>query len=253
MASFCPCFAYWLLLCHSGWAVLDYSSYRPGWSISNNPSDQLFHPLCTAHMHCQIPCPLQPKSLNQLIFDTFNPHTVATKSLLLQHHLQLNAEAKAAQEIHNHINIPPEVVRLLQLNALTQPPESYANTAPMLLPPPLTPGTKMSIEDFCSQFSLSVEILECLCANGYSGSHIIQHIEIGKLWTIAFKPGEITELKEAVHVWATSDDSIWQTSSLSCSHVLMCSHMLSSISYSHTLCSQLFTFYLCMHNTVTFK
>ena len=93
---------------------------------------------------------------NNAIFDTLDPHTVATKSLILQ----LNAEAMAAQEIHNHINIPPEIVRLLQPNALTQPPESHANTAPMLLPLSLTPGTKMLIEDFCSQFSLSADILE---------------------------------------------------------------------------------------------
>jgi hypothetical protein len=133
---------------------------------------------------------------------------VATKSPLLQRRLQLNAEAKAAQEIHNHINIPPEIVRLLQPNAIAQPAESRANTAPMLLPPPLTPGAKMTIEDFCGRFSLSVEILERLRANGYSGSHVIQHIEIGELRTMAFKPGEIAELKEAVRVWATSDDSV---------------------------------------------
>ncbi|KAF8223476.1 hypothetical protein L208DRAFT_1128111, partial [Tricholoma matsutake] len=111
---------------------------------------------------------------NNSIFDTLDPRTMAAKSLLLQCCLQLNAE----------------------------PPESCANTAPMLLPPPLTPGTKMSIEDFCGWFSLSAEILERLHANSYSGSHVIQHIEIGELWTMAFKPGEIAELKEAVHVWA---------------------------------------------------
>ncbi|KAF8237292.1 hypothetical protein L208DRAFT_1248352, partial [Tricholoma matsutake] len=55
---------------------------------------------------------------NNTIFDTLDPCTMAAKSPLLQHHLQLNAEAKAAQEIHNHINIPPEIVRLLQPNAL---------------------------------------------------------------------------------------------------------------------------------------
>jgi hypothetical protein len=133
---------------------------------------------------------------------------VAAKSPLLQCRLQLNAEAKAAQEIHNHINIPPEIIRLLQPNAIAQPSESHANTAPMLLPPTLTPGVKMTIEDFCGQFSLSVEILKHLRANGYSGSHVIQHIEIGELRTMAFKPGEIAELKEAVRIWATSDDSI---------------------------------------------
>ncbi|KAF8237293.1 hypothetical protein L208DRAFT_1248561 [Tricholoma matsutake] len=78
----------------------------------------------------------------------------------------------------------------------------------MLLPPPLTPGAKMTIKDFCDRFSLSVEILEHLHANGYSGSHVIQHIEIGELQTMALKPGEIAELKEAVCVWATSDDSV---------------------------------------------
>lgn len=76
----------------------------------------------------------------------------------------------------------------------------------MLLPPPLTPGMKMKIEDFCSRFSLSAEILERLHANGYSGSHVIQHVEISELRAMAFKPGEIAELKEAVRIWATSND-----------------------------------------------
>jgi len=66
----------------------------------------------------------------------------------------------------------------------------------------------MTIEDFCGWFSLSIEILERFCVNGYSGSHVIQHIEIGKLWTMAFKPGEIAELGEAVRIWVTSDDSV---------------------------------------------
>jgi len=145
---------------------------------------------------------------NNTIFDTLDPRTVAARSLLLQRHLQLNAEVKAAQEIHNHINIPPEIIRLLQPNAIAQPPESRTNAIPMLLPPPLTPGAKMLIKDFCGQFSLSVDILECLHANSYSGSHVIQHIEISELWSMAFKPGEIAELKEAVHVWATSDDTL---------------------------------------------
>ena len=106
---------------------------------------------------------------------------MAAKSPLLQHCLQLNTEAKAVQEIHNHINIPPEIVRLLQPNAITLPSEPHANITPMLLPPPLTPGAKMTIEDFCGQLLLSAEIIEHLCVNGYSGSHVIQHIEIGVL------------------------------------------------------------------------
>ena len=78
----------------------------------------------------------------------------------------------------------------------------------MLLLPPLTPGAKMSIKDFCGRFLLSVDILECLRANSYSGSHVIQHIEISELRSMAFKPGEIAELKEVVRVWATSDDTV---------------------------------------------
>jgi len=116
--------------------------------------------------------------------------------------------SKATQEIHNHINILPKIIRLLQLNAIAQPPESHTNTILMLLLPPLTPYAKMSIEDFCGQFSLSVNIIECLCANGYSGSHVIQYIKIGELQSMAFKPGEIAELKEAVHVWVTSNDTL---------------------------------------------
>jgi hypothetical protein len=134
---------------------------------------------------------------------------VAAKSPLLQRRLQLNAEAKAAPEIYTHINIPPEIIRLLQPNARSPPPESRSTAMPstMLLPPPLKPGAKMSIEDFCNRFSLSVNILERLRANGYSGSHVIQHIEIAELRMMAFKPGEIAELKEAVCIWAIPNDS----------------------------------------------
>jgi hypothetical protein len=72
----------------------------------------------------------------------------------------------------------------------------------MLLPLALKPGSKMTIEDFCTNFSLSNAILECLRKNKYSGSHVIQHIEIGKLKSMQFLPGEIAELKEAIQVWA---------------------------------------------------
>jgi hypothetical protein len=106
---------------------------------------------------------------------------MATKSLLLQYYLQLNAKAKAAQEIHNHINIPSEIIRLLQLTAIIPESPAHINATPMLLPPSLAPGAKMTMEDFCSQFLLSAMILECLHANSYSGSHVIQHIEISKL------------------------------------------------------------------------
>jgi hypothetical protein len=75
----------------------------------------------------------------------------------------------------------------------------------MLLSPSLKPGAKMTIEDFCDHFSLSPEILERLHKNGYSGTHVIQHIEIGKLRSMDFKPGEIAELKEAVRVWAIAN------------------------------------------------
>ena len=146
---------------------------------------------------------------NNTLFDALDPRTVAAKSPLLQRRLQLNAqaEAKAVPDIHTHINIPPEIIRLLQPNARSPPPESRGAAmqpmpSTMLLPPSLKPGAKMSIEDFCNQFSLSVEIFERLRENGYSGSHVIQHIEIAELRMMAFKPGEIAELKEAVRIWA---------------------------------------------------
>ena len=75
----------------------------------------------------------------------------------------------------------------------------------MLLPRSLKPGMKMTIEDFCTHFSLSAEILERLRKNGYSGTHVIHHIEIEELRSMDFKPGEIAELKEAVRAWATAD------------------------------------------------
>jgi hypothetical protein len=132
---------------------------------------------------------------------------VASKSPLLS--AQTQAVAKAAPEIHNHISIFSEIIKLLQPNARSPPPESRSAAMPstMLLPPPLKPGAKMSIENFCDQFSLSVDILERLHANGYSGSHVIQHIEIAELRMMAFKPGEIAELKEVVHVWVMPNDS----------------------------------------------
>ena len=141
---------------------------------------------------------------NNNLFDTLDPHTVAARSPLLQRRLQLNAEAKAAQEIHNHINLPPELLGLLRPHSAAQPPGSHP-IPPMLLPPPLKPGLKMSIEDFCNQFALSAEILERLRKNGYSGTHVFQHIEIGELRSMDFKPGEVAELKEAVRVWAIAD------------------------------------------------
>lgn len=135
-------------------------------------------------------------------FDALNPRSLAQKSPLLQHCLQLN-EAKnppPSQQFHNHINIPPEILGLFHAPATAPPPPIIAphHAVPVLLPPALEPGPKMTIEDFCTNFSLSNAILECLCKNGYSGSHVIQHIEIGELKSMQFLPGEIAELKEAV-------------------------------------------------------
>jgi len=37
-----------------------------------------------------------------------------------------------------------------------------------------------------------------------ASTHIIHHIKIGELRSMGFKPGEIAELKEAMHSWATT-------------------------------------------------
>lgn len=136
-------------------------------------------------------------------FDALGTGALAEKSPLLQRRLQLNAEAKATttQEIHNHMHIPPELLGVFRPQATA--PTAAQDTVPMLLPSALNPGPKLTIEEFCAIYSLSNEILSRLRENGYSGSHVIQHIEIGELRSMQFKPGEIAELKEAVRVWAT--------------------------------------------------
>ncbi|KAF8230389.1 hypothetical protein L208DRAFT_1281992, partial [Tricholoma matsutake] len=97
---------------------------------------------------------------NNALFDTLDPCTVAAKSPLLQCRLQFNTEAKAAQEIHNHINLPAELLGLFRPPVLPGPLLDTHASTPMLLPPTFKPGQKMTIEDLCTQFSLSTKILD---------------------------------------------------------------------------------------------
>ncbi|KAF8224090.1 hypothetical protein L208DRAFT_1313391, partial [Tricholoma matsutake] len=148
---------------------------------------------------------------NNNLFNALDPWTVAARSRAWH-----GANAKVFGFEQGNILIvllhPPfydQYVWIMHLLSslsfpLSQHSESHLSP-PMLLPHSLKPGMKMTIENFCTHFSLSTEILECLQKNGYSGTHVIHHIKIEELRSMDFKPGEIAKLKEAVCAWATAN------------------------------------------------
>ena len=73
-----------------------------------------------------------------------------------------------------------------------------------LIPSTHTTGPQMSMEQFCSIFTLSQDIFRRLDDNKYSGTQAFAHMEASELWEFGFKLGEIVDLKEAVLEWVLS-------------------------------------------------
>ena len=138
------------------------------------------------------------KPLNILPFDPVLSHTAVLKLPLLQARLNTISKERAPP-------LPPAapVVNVVLPNDMFNPYEHPQPLAPTSQMTSLISSTHstwpwMSIDQFCSIFTLSDDIHHQLDDNQYSGTQAFAHMEASKLWELGFKPGEIVDLKEAV-------------------------------------------------------
>jgi hypothetical protein len=137
------------------------------------------------------------KPPNILLFDPVSSQTAILKSPLLQARLNAIRKEKALPS-------PPAAliidVMLPNLNDMFNP---YQHHRPLVSAPQMTalipsthgPGPQMSMEQFCSVFTLSDNIFRRLDANKYSGTQAFEHMESSELQELGFMPGEIVDLE----------------------------------------------------------
>jgi hypothetical protein len=148
------------------------------------------------------------KPPNHTVFNALSTGNLAPKSLLQRRQQaasNLQGVPQASTQIHNHFSLPDSFFGLLS-NTLPGPTNTPAivSNSQMLLLIAQPSGPKLTIADFCRNYSLSDSICARLTENGYSGTHTFSYIEVGDLKEMGFKGGEIAELKHAVATWASS-------------------------------------------------
>ena len=74
----------------------------------------------------------------------------------------------------------------------------------LLLPRLAAPGPRLTLQQFCSEYSLSNAVYHKLDENGYTGSNTISYIQVSELKEMGFKHGEIAAMKDAVRQWILS-------------------------------------------------
>ncbi|KAJ7616634.1 hypothetical protein FB45DRAFT_1008066 [Roridomyces roridus] len=82
------------------------------------------------------------------------------------------------------------------------PPQAPANTPAMLLPPTLTPGPNIPIEEFCSTYELDDDILAQFKKHKFKRSAALEFVEVSELAEMGFVKGEVAEIRAAVRSWA---------------------------------------------------
>ncbi|KAL4062389.1 hypothetical protein V8B97DRAFT_1877926, partial [Scleroderma yunnanense] len=71
----------------------------------------------------------------------------------------------------------------------------------LLLSASATLGSPLSLNEFCTAYSLSDTICQKLDENSYTGSNMISYICISKLKDMGLKYGEIAAMKNALRQW----------------------------------------------------
>ncbi|KAJ7934466.1 hypothetical protein B0H13DRAFT_2305561 [Mycena leptocephala] len=144
---------------------------------------------------------------NNKLFDSVAAGARAAQSPLLQRRLELQQQA-AAKTVPSvpqvNINFPAEFANFLcpaapapapvAPNASILPP----NITNMLIPYP----EDLSIQDFCSLYSLDDDICDRFQTHKYKRTKSFKFIEVDELKEIGFLQGEIAELKVAVAQWS---------------------------------------------------
>jgi hypothetical protein len=109
-----------------------------------------------------------------------------------------------------NFNIPPDLFGPFRAHAIGEvhvPPglaQAPAATADQgaLIPAGAKPGPDLSLDDFCTCYSLSDDIRKKLDVNGYTGTETLSFIVVAELKEMDFKFGEIAAMKAAMCRWS---------------------------------------------------
>lgn len=150
------------------------------------------------------------KPPNHHVFDGLGDDNVSAKSVLQQRRVAAQAKECPATSSSPVINfhLPEGLLAPFAPTTptrLTRAPQSlpHVEKSSMLLPPPLEPGAKLTIVEFCTKYGLQDTISTKLTENGYVATHTFKFIEVEELKEMGFLRGEIAELKAAVETWAS--------------------------------------------------
>ncbi|KAJ7769664.1 hypothetical protein DFH07DRAFT_938223 [Mycena maculata] len=155
----------------------------------------------------------EDKPPNGDLFDGVNDKSLAARSPILQRRLDLKAEKNAATTPQINFNFPPEMLQIFRpapahAPALAPAPApapvqpALAFQTAMLIPHPLVPGPKMSIEEFCKEYELDDDIRDHFRQHKFKSTSSFQYIELAELKGMDFLAGEVAELKVAIAGWA---------------------------------------------------
>ncbi|KAJ7165780.1 hypothetical protein C8R46DRAFT_900364, partial [Mycena filopes] len=150
------------------------------------------------------------KPPNDKLFDGVSLDALGNRSPLLQRRLELQNQHNApAQPAMPQITINiPDMLQRFQPPAAPAPapvpgaPHAF-DSPPMLIPPPLVPGPKLSIEEFCVRYELDADIAARFREHRFKSTEVFRYIEVKELKELGFVSGEIAELKVAIATWAT--------------------------------------------------
>lgn len=154
------------------------------------------------------------KPPNHALFNGTSDDQLGNMSSLLKKRLE--AKKNLSSVVPNYtVNMPP-----ITMPPITMPPimfpQPLAPPAPapavlpstdseMLIPDTFTPGTKISIADFCNKFDLDEEVQSQLTNEGYCSTASFVYAKISDLSDAGFKRGEIFEIKVAISQWAVKN------------------------------------------------
>jgi hypothetical protein len=159
------------------------------------------------------------------LFD-FVPANSKAKSTLLQRRAAAQASAsgfKVPPEVMSFasassspvfsLNVPPEVMSFFGKSQASALPATTATSlvsaAPIdsngpLYPSNLKPAHPYLLNDFCKTYHLSLDVLARFTEQGFTALNQLCYISLSDLRGMAFKPGEIASIQDAIAVWTAS-------------------------------------------------
>ena len=155
---------------------------------------------------CRLRDPPPPKSCKVHLFSCRSWRELP----LLQWHANEHGQQPAPSALIFNISVLQEVISAFHPPVIARPPSpphSVATTAgvtdhDLLLPASAMPGAHLSLQEFCTRYSLSNAIHQKLDENGYTGSNTITYICVSEMKEMGFKFGEVAAMKDAIQQWA---------------------------------------------------